>query len=204
MSFNASPFPTIRRAGSGTSVRSRHPAAVSRSPFLKASMNVRNIAYGDRKSAGTSPASFPRPAASSRCQRNSRILGKSWSVLPSKSQRPSAIRRSVSLTSLPSPIVQSGPSARSGITAVGMFVDRRTNSSANAMRPPSRRSGGIPERSRQATASSIRCGSSSARFIAIRKVRTVARGERNRGSTDAAAAARAGGTPGVPPFGVTS
>ena len=49
--------------------------------------------------------------------------------------------------------------------------------------PPAARSGGIPERSRQATASSILCGSSSVRFIAIRNVRTVALGERKRGST---------------------
>ena len=52
---------------------------------------------------------------------------------------------------------------------------------------PGLRSPGIPERSRQATASSILLGSSSVRFMAIRNVRTVALGERNRGSTDATA-----------------
>jgi hypothetical protein len=48
-------------------------------------------------------------------------------------------------------------------------------------------------------ASSIRCGSSSAAFIAIRNVRAVDRGERNRGSTDVAAGAVAV-TPTVPDF----
>src|SRR5271157_1238478 len=66
-----------------------------------------------------------------------------------------------------------------------MLVDRRMNSSSNASRPPIRWPPGIPERSRQATASSILLGSSSVRFMAIRKVRAVALGEWNRGSTDA-------------------
>ena len=129
LSLKASCRPTIGRAGPGISARSRHLAAASRSFFLNAALKERNIAYGDRKSAGTSPASFPWLAASAFCQRNSRIFGKSRRVLPANSHRPSAIRWSVSLVSLLSPISQSGPASSSGITGVGTFVDRRINSS---------------------------------------------------------------------------
>ena len=109
----------------------------------------------------------------------------------------------MSLVSLLSPISQSGPSSSSGITIVGTLVDRRMYSSSNASRPPSRWPPGIPERSRQATASSILRGSSSVRFMAIRNVRAVALGERNRGSTDAAAGRASGDLETSRSFGVS-
>lgn len=84
------------------------------------------------------------------------IFGRASSVLDSNSHRPSGIQCNRILMSMFSPISQSVPSVRSVISVVEMLVDRRTNSSWNANRPPRRRSGEIPERSKQAIASSSR------------------------------------------------
>ena len=75
----------------------------------------------------------------------------------------------------------------SGISRVGVLIQRNTRSSSKARRPPSFfRLGGKADRSRQETASWIRSGCSSSALTEAKNQRTVARGDANRGSTAAA------------------